>query len=477
MALLTLKHIVKQGVADSELLLHNLDDYATAVFSLTWQRQMILLAIAVLTGSFFEPLYAAVFFTVGMFCELVDLSLARVVRRLDPSKVRQIRRVFAGFMVNTVISASGISFYAVWVAVMEGGKGVFTALFCLFAAALYAALNNHQLAWALAIRLVMYGTSFILITASDLWLYRPPLSSEIWLQFFTVVFVMYFLIDTSIGFLRLYRKNLKNLKDLEVEHEKTKAALVVKSQFVSVVSHELRTPLTSIKGSLDLINSGRIGGVDPQVQTLLDMAGKNSRRLEQLVNDLLDLQKIEAGEMRFERGRVDLRRLVEDAIASHYGLAEKFGVKLKAGPKPPRPVYVIGDESRLMQVMSNMISNAAKFSPEGGTVTIGCEAKDETARLYVADKGSGIPEGAQERVFGRFTQLDSSDQRKIGGTGLGLNISREIVEALDGHIDYESTLGEGSTFFVDLPRVEVTSPNPAVIDDPDVIPLRKAANS
>ena len=203
------------------------------------------------------------------------------------------RRVFHAYTANTFLSALTISTYAVWVGITEDGMGVFTALFCLFAAALYASINNHQIARALAIRLTLYGMSFLLITVRDLWVYRPPLHSEMWLQFFTVIFVMYFLIDCSLGFLRMYRRDIKRLEDLEIEHERAKAALVLKSQFVAVVSHELRTPLTSIKGSIDLINSGKLGTFNPQAESLLKLAGRNSQRLAILVDDLLDLQKLE----------------------------------------------------------------------------------------------------------------------------------------------------------------------------------------
>jgi signal transduction histidine kinase len=140
----------------------------------------------------------------------------------------------------------------------------------------------------------------------------------------------------------------------------------------------LRTPLTSIKGSLDLINSGQIGPVHPQVRPLLDMASKNSRRLAHLIDDLLDLQKIEAGEMSFKLARVDVAALLEEAIQSHQGLAEKFKVTFRTRHRSGHAAFREGDESRLMQVLANMISNAAKFSSDGGEVTVG--ASRRTAR-------------------------------------------------------------------------------------------------
>ncbi|SHG79520.1 sensor histidine kinase [Marivita hallyeonensis] len=441
--------------SDPKRLLKHLQDYSRAVMTLTWQRQGIFAAVAILTGSFFEPWKAALFFTVCMSCELVDLWLAQKVERIESDDAKSTRYAFSGFILNTIVSGLAISVYAVWVGVSESGVGMFTALFCLFAGALYAALNNHQIATALAIRLVFYGVSFLLITVRDLWVYRPPLSSDMWLQFFTVIFVMYFLIDCSLGFLRMYREGVKRLEDLEIEHERAKAALVLKSQFVAVVSHELRTPLTSIKGSLDLINSGKFGEFSPQAQTLLQLAARNSCRLADLVDDLLDLQKIEEGQMKFEKETVDVRRFVADAVQSHQGLAERYKVSLNLDIDAAAPVFVHADPSRLGQVLANIISNAAKFSPDHGDVDVWFNVTQGRVRINVRDQGVGIPDGSEELVFGRFSQIDSSDQRHFGGTGLGMNISREIMTAIGGTIDYVSEVGKGSTFFIELPCTTV----------------------
>lgn len=436
-------------------LLSNIRDYSRAVNTLTWQRQSIFTAISILTGFFFDPWKAALFYSVCMGCEYVDLLLARRVGRIRKDNPKATRLVFSGYVVNTIISTLAVSIYAVWVGVTEDGVGIFTALFCLFAAALYAAMNNHQIVSLLAIRLTLYGVSFLVITVSDLWQHRPPLSSDMWLQFFTVIFVMYFLIDCSLGFLRMYRQDLKRLEDLELEHERAKAALVLKSQFVAVVSHELRTPLTSIKGSLDLINSGKFGQMPPQAQFLLGLAGKNSRRLAELVDDLLDLQKLEEGKMRFEKKPVEMRAFVAEATNSYQGLAERYDVTIAFDAGGTEPVFVHTDPARLMQVFGNILSNAAKFSHEKADVEIWLAVTDDRVRIFIRDHGVGIPEGSKDEVFGRFTQVDTSDQRKFGGTGLGMNISREIVEALGGAIDYESELGVGTTFFIELPRIKV----------------------
>ncbi|SHF62630.1 His Kinase A (phospho-acceptor) domain-containing protein [Loktanella atrilutea] len=433
--------------------LKHLQDYARAVKALTWQRQSIFAAVAVLTGWFFTPWKAELFFAIGMLCELADLRLANRVDRVREGDYKTMSKLMTGFVINTVISSLTIGIYAMWVGLTEEGVGLFTALFCLSAGAIFAAINNHQIVRLLVIRFVIYGVAFLVLTTRDLIVYRPPLTSELWLQFFTVIFVMYFLIDCSRSFLRMYRQDLKRLEDLQQEHERTKAALVVKSQFVAAVSHELRTPLTSIKGSLELVNTGKFGEIPSRAKHLLEVAGRNSKRLADLVDDLLDLQKLEEGKMTFDNQTIEVRSFLADAVNDHQGLADQYNVTLNIHLEDTPAVHVRADRSRLMQVLANIISNAAKFSMAKGDVDIGLSVAQGWIRIFVRDYGIGIPEDGKEKVFGRFTQLDPSDQRKCGGTGLGMNISREIMSALGGLIDYESTLGVGTTFYVDLPRV------------------------
>ena len=445
------KHMASLKKKHNKHLLQNLRDYSRAIRVLTWQRQIIFTAVSVVLFWFFEPTQAFIFFAISMLCEYADLRLSKRVDIIKLRDTKAINSAFTGFLVNTIISAATFSIYAVWIGLTENGGGMFTALFFLFAGAIYAAINNHQIVSLLVIRLILYGTSFLIMTLRDIVVNQPSLKSDMWLQFVTVVFVMYFVVDCSRVFLRMYRQDLKHLRDLKVEHQRAKAALVLKTQFVAVVSHELRTPLTSIKGSIDLINSGMFGELPPRVQSLLGMAGKSSQRLADLINDLLDLQKLEEGKMTFTMETIDLRSFVADAVQSHQGLAERYDVSLHLQDPEATPVYIHSDASRLMQVLGNMISNAAKFSPEKGDVRVGLSVTHERVRIYVADSGLGIPPGSSEKIFERFTQLDSSDQRKFGGTGLGMSISRDIMNALGGTIDYDSELGVGTTFYIELP--------------------------
>ena len=429
-------------------------DYYNVSTKLIWQRQAIFLAATILTAFYFDPSKSFGCYGAVLFTELVDLMLARRVERRGPYDWATARRFLLWILANTALSASSICLFVFMIALQQDVGGHFTPLFFLFAAALFAAMNNHQLLPALALRLAIYGVTFFSIVLLDIWRVMPPLGSELWLHFFTVVFVLYFIIDCSFVFLRLYRNNLRQLEILRAEHERTKAAYVAKSQFVSTVSHELRTPLTSIKGSLDLMASGMLGPVPKEMQSMLEIASKNSTRLANLINDILDLQKIESGEMPYHFDTVDVRQLVVDAVDANRGYADKLGLELVGEIIEGEPVFIKGDENRLMQVMSNIISNALKFSDPGGCVTVSYSVIGEKVRIYVKDEGVGIPEDSRDKVFDKFSQIDSTDQRKVGGTGLGMNISKQIVEHHKGLIDYVSELGEGTTFFVEFDTIE-----------------------
>jgi PAS domain S-box-containing protein len=224
----------------------------------------------------------------------------------------------------------------------------------------------------------------------------------------------------------------------------------VKSEFISVVSHELRTPLTSIRGSLGLIAGTMSASLPEKANRLVEIAHKNSERLILLINDILDMDKIATGNMRFDLKPEDLTGVVEQAIEANRAYAERFGavISLDAGPTPPT---VVVDASRLTQVLTNLLSNASKFSPPNGRVTVRIETLAATARVLVSDQGKGIPPEFQQKIFGQFSQADSSVTREKGGTGLGLHISKQLVERMNGRIGFESAEAQGTTFWIELP--------------------------
>lgn len=223
----------------------------------------------------------------------------------------------------------------------------------------------------------------------------------------------------------------------------------MKSEFIATVSHELRTPLTAIVGALGLLKEVAGGRLPAEAATFLGMAQQNSERLAVLINDVLDIEKIESGQMEFQLLPVPLGGLLERAVSLNAGYAEKFGVRLELKPAPA--VTVNADENRLLQVLTNLMSNAVKYSPAGAAVTISAETRAGAVRVMVADRGPGVPEAFRDRIFGKFAQADSSDTRRKGGTGLGLSISRAIVEKHGGTIGYDSVPGQGATFYFDMP--------------------------
>jgi len=224
----------------------------------------------------------------------------------------------------------------------------------------------------------------------------------------------------------------------------------VRSEFTSTLSHELRTPLTSILGSLQLLRSGVLGDMPRDQDELVEIAEKNSRRLLDLINEVLDIEKIESGRMSLTPEPVALDQLLREAIALNQGFADRFSVKLTIAHELPS-VMVRADRKRLMQVVTNLLSNAAKFSPPKGSVEVVTTQRRSRVRVGVCDRGPGIPEAFRSRIFGRFAQAHSADARIKGGSGLGLAISKLLVEMMDGEIGFEDRQGGGTTFYFELP--------------------------
>jgi PAS domain S-box-containing protein len=227
----------------------------------------------------------------------------------------------------------------------------------------------------------------------------------------------------------------------------------MKSEFVSTVSHELRTPLTSIQGTLGLLMGGAVGDLPEKIREMVEIAERNTLRLAELVDDILDMEKIDSGRMDIVLEPLEVRTLAQRVIEDNQAYAQQFDVELVLAEDAVSAV-VAADETRIEQVMANLISNAVKFSPPGASVIVSIAATDTGAKVTVADRGTGIPESFRERIFQRFTQADSSDKRRTGGTGLGLSISAVIVEAHGGLLDFESVVGEGTSFYFDLKASE-----------------------
>ena len=227
----------------------------------------------------------------------------------------------------------------------------------------------------------------------------------------------------------------------------------LKNEFVSVVSHELRTPLTSILGSLGLLNAGVTGQLPEQAQQMLTIAQNNSERLVRLINDILDIEKMESGELTFAEQTLDLAEIIRRAVEANQGFAERYSVCFQI-VQPLPAAMVSGDADRLTQVLFNLLSNAAKYSPQNGVVKIALERRASVLRVTVRDLGPGIDPAFRERIFAKFVQADSSDTRKIDGTGLGLSIAKSIVELHGGHIGFTSPSDGGTEFYFDLPEYQ-----------------------
>ncbi len=243
---------------------------------------------------------------------------------------------------------------------------------------------------------------------------------------------------------------LSHRQNLELAHHSQSLVTVeqAKNTFLSTISHELRTPLTSIKGALGLLKFGGQDFPPERFDQLITIANQNSDKLLSLVNDILELQKGAVETNRASFAPVDLCGLVEESVNSYQSYAVEKGVSLTVTTPTDHACIVQGDSKQLDRVMANLLSNAFKFSNPGGQVEVDLNNTEGGPQISVTDHGVGIPEGAEDQVFGLFTQVDNSDTRPAGGTGLGMHICRQILTQHNATIGYKSTLGEGTTFIV-----------------------------
>lgn len=304
--------------------------------------------------------------------------------------------------------------------------------------------------------------------------------------------------DSSIDAAKLFSLALVQLLMQQIHQQAAidAAANQTRIEFVSTVSHELRTPLTSISGSLGLVMGGALGEVPARIMGVLEIANRNSLRLTHLINDLLDMEKLVAGKMHLKLQIQPLLPQIMQALESIRDYGEKFNVRFKL-TEPAKSVeqteqadavLVNIDDGRLQQVLLNLMSNAAKFSPTGGEVQVRMKVDKENlrVRVEVTDHGAGIPQEFRGRIFQKFSQAETANSRKNGGTGLGLAISQELVERMGGSLGFESAEGQGSTFHLELPipvpvpmPMSQSSPSPkppvprilVVDDEPDIAHL------
>jgi PAS domain S-box-containing protein len=234
----------------------------------------------------------------------------------------------------------------------------------------------------------------------------------------------------------------------------------LKSDFIATVSHELRTPLAAIYGCAQTLLRSDIDLAEPDQARLLEVIAQESERLTRIVSDILLANQIDAGRLRLtdqEFDAADLVRAVVEQVEASLTGSEGISLELLA---PAARAPVSGDEDKLRQVLLNLVDNAVKYSPDGGRIQIEVEQRDSGLRIAVHDQGLGIPHGEEQRIFGKFYRVDPQQSRGVGGTGLGLYISRELVRRMEGRVSVSSQEGQGSTFVVDLPLMPARVPEP-----------------
>ncbi|NQV81925.1 MAG: PAS domain-containing sensor histidine kinase [Alphaproteobacteria bacterium] len=248
-------------------------------------------------------------------------------------------------------------------------------------------------------------------------------------------------------------------------------ARVVKEQLIATVSHELRTPLTALQAALQILSAGIGGSIPGPGERMLRIAERNTERLISLTNDILDLERIPGAKGDFDIRPIDPEALVRGAVEEMLPMSDSFGVDVLIDDHSGGH-FLLGDEEKVRQVLHNLLSNAVKFSPLKGTVRIGIIDAGTAVRINVADDGPGIPPGAEEKVFDRFVQLPRPADRKIGGSGLGLSIARDLIAAMNGRIGTEPS-AKGARFFFELPRAPKVAPPDIAADGTNTEPLAR----
>jgi signal transduction histidine kinase len=224
-----------------------------------------------------------------------------------------------------------------------------------------------------------------------------------------------------------------------------------KDEFVTMVHHEVRAPLTAVRGAIGLLEGGVAGELDERGRELVEIALRNSERMERLVNDILASRKLDSGRMEFHLEEVELMALVEQAIDSTAAYASKYQVGIELAESVSGALVRV-DPDRMIQVVTNVLSNAIRFSPEGDAVVVRAGRNGSMLRIAVSDSGPGIAEEFRDHVFEAFARGEHEAWRHRSGTGLGMSISKGIIEELGGTITFETEIGAGTTFFIDVPE-------------------------
>jgi len=290
---------------------------------------------------------------------------------------------------------------------------------------------------------ILYETSVESTVWKSIDLHAPRLFTQYRQQLSIQLIVVFVALLVVFAIMLVYLRREERLREAAERH---------KDEFLSVVSHELRTPLTVIRGALVLIAGGRAGEISAKAKDLATRAINNTNRLTFLVDDLLDVRKIESGRMEFLLRETYLKSFLEKCVNENKMYGDQHNATFVLHPIADTAKVNI-DENRIAQVLANLLSNAAKYGGEQDTVDIVVDDGGDRYKVSVSDHGPGIPEEFRSRVFSKFAQADASNDRKVKGTGLGLHVVRLIVEHHGGSVGFTTETGKGTTFYFELPKV------------------------
>jgi signal transduction histidine kinase len=257
-------------------------------------------------------------------------------------------------------------------------------------------------------------------------------------------------VSTAIANARLFEEAEDRAAKLAVAYEELKENDRLKDELVQNVSHELRTPLTFVKGYVDLLMDGEMGLINQEQHNTLQIVSDKTLEITRLIDDIMSLQRISTDNLILEP--FEMNKLIEEAISGHRLTAVQKGLSLEFERTDTARGAIVADKGRVQQVIDNILVNAIKFSPDGGTIQLTLVDEPDQIMVQIADQGIGLPADKVERIFERFYQVDGTSRRRFGGAGIGLAIVKRIIDAHNGKIWVESEVNQGSTFYFSLPK-------------------------
>ncbi len=399
-----------------------------------------------LVAFYFDVWLAVVSFLVMLTTETIQFLVARRALWNNNFDTSHLRKLSCAIMLAGTVHVSVVAIMANMVARVNPSEHQTLPLMFLLSSALYGATRYQQLRLTMTLRVTILGLGMVAVAAQDILLLAPPLSSPVWMQFIAVCFMLYLVVDCAQRSRASYVERFFKMRELREARDAARQAHIDKNATIAALTHDLRTPLNAMLGTAQLLDTTDLKPKQSDYAKTIISAGWY---LNTLLSDILDAEKLAAGKLSIHPIESDPRALMNEVRNLHAGAARTKGISLSVEVEPDMPAMAMLDPVRVMQAVNNLVSNAIKFTQEGQvSVRASCTAHPDGVALIieVRDTGIGICEEDAAQLFKPFAQVEVQGSYSYSGSGLGLWISRSLMEAMGGSISLDSTVDEGSCF-------------------------------